>query len=128
MSLTAGDIVALARAGYNAEQISLLNQQSTESTPSTPSTPSTDATDLSTPSTPSTDATDLSTPSTTANPATSPDVSEPATSQQISDLMAQIEALKTRITQQNINNDSDDSEPLTGDAVLAAIIDPRQNK
>ena len=115
MSLTAGDIVALARAGYNAEQISLLNQQSTESTPSTPSTPSTDATDL-------------STPSTTANPATSPDVSEPATSQQISDLMAQIEALKTRITQQNINNDSDDSEPLTGDAVLAAIIDPRQNK
>lgn len=133
MSLSAQDIVALARAGYNAEQISFLNKE-VLSTPST---------DLSTESTPSTVFTEpaqkqeLSTPSTepAAQPVTpapeSPAPDQPAAPRDpgptVQDLMAKLASLESKLVGQAINLDQQpgQEERLTGEAVLAQILDPR---
>ena len=135
MSLSAQDIVALARAGYNAEQISLLNRESSTpytevSTPSTPSTPSTQ-------STPSTESTESSThqeaPAQPETPAPAPAAQDPAPSAPdpaptMQDLMAEIAALKNSLHTAAINRDQQPGQEdrLTGEQVLANIIDPRQ--
>ena len=133
MSLSAQDIVALARAGYNAAQISMLNQESL----------STESTDLSpeptqpAPSTQSTEKPEVSTPSTppevkpepapaaqkAADPA--PMKQDPAPSMQ--DLMEKLAALEGRLTTAAINQDQqpDSGDQLTGEKVLAQILDPR---
>lgn len=132
MSLSAQDIVALARAGYNAEQISLLNRES--STPSTDvSTPST----LSSPSTPSTESTTESTPQEAPAqpepPAPAPAPQDPAPAapdpaHTMQDLMAELAALKNSLHTAAINRDQQPGQEdrLTGEQVLANIIDPRQ--
>lgn len=135
MSLSAQDIVALARAGYNAEQISLLNRES--STPSTEeSTPSTPSTEVSTPSTPSTE----STPSTPQEAPAQPETLAPAPAAQdpapaapdpaptMQDLMAELAALKNSLHTAAINRDQQPGQEdrLTGEQILANIIDPRQ--
>ena len=132
MSLSAQDIVALARAGYNAEQISLLNRES--STPSTelstPSTPSTPSTEESTPSTPSTSQ---EAPAQPATPAPAPAPQDPAPAAPdpaptMQDLMAELAALKNSLHTAAINRDQQPGQEdrLTGEQVLANIIDPRQ--
>ena len=143
MSLTAQDIVALARAGYNAEQISFLNKEVLSSPSTDLSTESTPSTDLSTESTPSTVSTEpaqkqeLSTPST--EPATqpvSPPPAAPAPDQPaaprdpgptVQDLMAKLASLESKLVGQAINLDQQpgQEERLTGEAVLAQILDPR---
>ena len=132
MSLSAQDIVALARAGYNAEQISLLNRESSTpstevSTPSTPSTPSTESIEPSTPSTPQ------EAPAQPETPAPAPAVQDPAPSAPdpaptMQDLMAELAALKNSLHTTAINRDQQPGQEdrLTGEQVLANIIDPRQ--
>ena len=132
MSLSAQDIVALARAGYNAEQISLLNKESSTpssevSTPSTPSTPSTESTEESTPSTPQ------EAPAQPAAPAPAPAAQDPAPAAPdpaptMQDLMAELAALKNSLHTAAINRDQQPGQEdrLTGEQVLANILDPRQ--
>ena len=126
MSLSAQDIVALARAGYNAAQISMLNQESlstestdlsTESTPPTPSTPSTEKVEISTPPTPK------EVKPVPADPA--PAAPDPGPTMQ--DLMAKLAALEGRLTTAAINQDQQPGtgDQLTGEKVLAQILDPR---
>lgn len=133
MSLSAQDIVALARAGYNAAQISMLNQESlstestdlsTESTNPAPSTQPTEKPEVSTPSTP---------PEVKPEPAPAaekaadpaPMKHDPAPSMQ--DLMEKLAALEGRLTTAAINQDQqpDTGDQLTGEKVLAQILDPR---
>ena len=133
MSLSAQDIVALARAGYNAAQISMLNQESlstestdlsTESTKPAPSTQATEKPEVSTPSTP---------PEVKPEPAPAaekaadpaPTKQDPAPSMQ--DLMEKLAALEGRLTTAAINQDQqpDTGDQLTGEKVLAQILDPR---
>ena len=129
MSLSAQDIVALARAGYNAEQISLLNRES--------STPSTEVSTPSTPSTPSTEESTLSTPqeapaqpeaSAPAPAAQDPAPAAPDPAPTMQDLMAELAALKNSLHTAAINRDQQPGQEdrLTGEQVLANIIDPRQ--
>lgn len=129
MSLSAQDIVALARAGYNAEQISLLNRES--STPSTDvSTPSTPSTEESTPSTPSTPQEAPAQPETPA-PAPAPQDPAPAApdpAPTMKDIMTELAALRNSLHTAAINRDQQPGQEdrLTGEQVLANIIDPRQ--
>lgn len=133
MSLTAQDIVALARAGYNAEQISFLNKEVLSTPPTEQSTVSTEPT----PSTEPAQKPELSTPST--EPATqpvSPAPAAPAVDQPaappdpgptVQDLMAKLASLESKLVGQAINLDQQpgQEERLTGEAVLAQILDPR---
>lgn len=136
MSLSAQDIVALARAGYNAEQISFLNKE-VLSTPSTePSTVSTVSTEP-TPSTEPAQKPELSTPSTEPAPQpVSPAPAAPADDQPaaprdpgptVQDLMSKLASLESKLVGQAINLDQQpgQEERLTGEAVLAQILDPR---
>lgn len=132
MSLSAQDIVALARAGYNAEQISLLNRESSTpstevSTPSTPSTPSTQSTEEATPSTPQEAPAQPETPA-TAPAAQDPAPAAPDPAPTMQDLMAELAALKNSLHTAAINRDQQPGQEdrLTGEQVLANIIDPRQ--
>ena len=133
MSLSAQDIVALARAGYNAAQISMLNQESlstestdlsTESTPPTPSTPSTEKVEISTPPTPQ-EVTPA--PADPAPAAPDPAASAPDPGPTMQDLMAKLAALEGRLTTAAINQDQQPGtgDQLTGEKVLAQILDPR---
>lgn len=132
MSLSAQDIVALARAGYNAEQISLLNRESSTpstevSTPSTPSTPSTESTEESTPSTPQEAPAQPETPA-PAPVAQDPAPAAPDPAPTMKDIMAELAALKNSLHTAAINRDQQPGQEdrLTGEQVLANIIDPRQ--
>ena len=133
MSLSAQDIVALARAGYNAAQISMLNQESlstestdlsTESTPPTPSTPSTEKVELSTPPTPQEVK---PAPADHAPSAPDPAPAAPDPGPTMQDLMAKLAALEGRLTTAAINQDQQPGtgDQLTGEKVLAQILDPR---
>ena len=129
MSLSAQDIVALARAGYNAEQISMLNRESTQSTESTESPVSTE---MSTPSTqeepaaPAPKQSDKTEARQDPAPAAQEAPAAPA-GPQVADLMAKLEELQTRLTGMIINNDQQpgQQDQLTGEKVLAQILDPR---
>lgn len=133
MSLSAQDIVALARAGYNAAQISMLNQESlstestdlsTESTPPTPSTPSPEKVEISTPPTPQEVKPAPADPAPSA-PDPAPAAPDPGPTMQ--DLMAKLAALEGRLTTAAINQDQQPGtgDQLTGEQVLAQILDPR---
>lgn len=126
MSLSAQDIVALARAGYNAEQISFLNKE-VLSTPSTdPSTQSTEPTQPA-PSTEPAQKQELSTPP--QEPAPQPQEPKPADPQPdlVKDLMAKLTSMEQQLTRNSINNDQqpEQQDVLTGEKVLAQILDPR---
>lgn len=132
MSLSAQDIVALARAGYNAEQISLLNRESSTpsteaSTPSTPSTPSTQSTEESTPSTPQEAPAQPETPA-PAPAAQDPAPAAPDPAPTMKDIMEELAALKNSLHTAAINRDQQPGQEdrLSGEQVLANIIDPRQ--
>lgn len=133
MSLSAQDIVALARAGYNAAQISMLNQESlstestdlsTEYTPPTPSTPSTEKVEISTPPTPQ-EVKPVPADPAPAAPDPAPAAHDPGPTMQ--DLMAKLAALEGRLTTAAINQDQQPGtgDQLTGEKVLAQILDPR---
>lgn len=133
MSLSAQDIVALARAGYNAAQISMLNQESlstestdlsTESTPPAPSTQPTEKPEVSTPSTPQ-EVKPVPVDPAPAAPDPAPAAPDPGPTMQ--DLMAKLAALEGRLTTAAINQDQQPGtgEQLTGEKVLAQILDPR---
>ena len=139
MSLSALDIVALSRAGFNAEQISLLNKsilenpepvqvstQSTQvSTPSTEPAQPTEPTEVSEPSTVSTKQEFKAAPAPKAqDPAPAPAAQGPT----MQDLFAKIAALETKISANAINNiqQPEQAGVLTGEQVLANILDPRE--
>ena len=139
MSLSALDIVALSRAGFNAEQISLLNKsilenpepvqvstQSTQvSTPSTEPAQPTEPTEVSEPSTVSTKQEAKAAPAPKAqDPAPAPAAQGPT----MQDLFAKIAALETKMTANAINNiqQPEQAGVLTGEQVLANILDPRE--
>ena len=143
MSLSALDIVALARSGFNAEQISLLNKtmlempesaqvstQPTEvstevSTQSTEHAQSTEPTEVSEPSTVSTKQEVKAAPAPkTQDPAPAPAAQGPT----MQDLFAKIAALETKISANAINNiqQPEQAGVLTGEQVLANILDPRE--
>lgn len=139
MNLTALDIVALARSGFNAEQISLLNKSMLEMPD--PAPVSTQPTQLSTPSTEpaqSTEPAEVSEPSTVstkqevkAAPAPKAQDPAPAPAAQgptMQDLFAKIAALETKLSANAINNIQQPNQAgvLTGEQVLANILDPRE--
>lgn len=131
MSLSAQDIVALARAGFNAEQIGAINAESTvstqESTLSTESTPSQEPTaklEESTLSTPPMEVKE-------AQEAPAPEPAKPASAAQdqaptMQDLMAKLAAMENRMQGAAIQLDQQPGQqgPLTGQDVLARILDP----
>ena len=132
MSLSAQDIVALARAGFNAAQIGAINEEST----------------LSTETTVSTESTDLSTESPTVQEApvenaekaadqlpiqpvqaekVQPQPEQPA-GPSVSDLMAKLQELEKTFQRSSIFTDKIETpDPLTGADVLARILDPTEN-
>lgn len=139
MSLSALDIVALSRAGFNAEQISLLNKSILENPE--PEQVSTQPTQLSTQSTEpaqpteSTEVSETSTVSTKqefkAAPAPKAQDPAPAPAAQgptMQDLFAKIAALETKLSANAINNiqQPEQAGVLTGEQVLANILDPRE--
>lgn len=128
MSLSAQDIVALARAGYNAEQISFLNKE-VLSTPSTElSTPSTEPPQSTEPA----QKQELSTPSPEPAPKPAQEVKpadpkpEPPAAT-VEDLLAKLTNLENQLSRRSINTDEqpEQQDQLTGEKVLAQILDPR---
>ena len=131
MSLSAQDIVALARAGFNAEQIGAINAESTVSTPestvSTESTPSPEPTAK-------VEETTVSTPQAEVKEepaAPAPEPAKPASAAQdqaptMQDLMAKLAAMENRMQGAAIQLDQQPGQqgPLTGQDVLARILDP----
>ena len=139
MSLSALDIVALSRAGFNAEQISLLNKSILENPePVQVSTQSTQVSTQSTEPAQPTEPTEVSEPSTVStkqefNAAPAPKAQDPAPAPAaqgptMQDLFAKIAALETKITANAINNiqQPEQAGVLTGEQVLANILDPRE--
>ena len=133
MSLSALDIVALSRAGFNAEQISLLNKSILENPE--PVQVSTQSTQVSTQSTEPTEVSESSTVSTKqefkAAPAPKAQDPAPASAAQgptMQDLFTKIAALETKLSANAINNiqQPDQAGVLTGEQVLANILDPRE--
>ena len=132
MSLSALDIVALSRAGFNAEQISLLNKSILEmpepaqiSTQSTEPAQPTEPTEVSEPSTVSTKQEAKTVPAPKAQePAPAPAAQGPT----MQDLFAKIAALETKMSANAINNiqQPEQAGVLTGEQVLANILDPRE--
>ena len=131
MSLSAQDIIALARAGFNAEQIGAINAESTVSTPestvSTESTPSPEPTAKAEESTVSTIPVEVK--EEPAAPA--PEPARPAAAAQdqaptMQDLMAKLAAMENRMQGAAIQLDQQPGQqgPLTGQDVLARILDP----
>lgn len=128
MSLSAQDIVALARAGFSAEQISSINAESTvstqESTLSTESTLSPAKPEEPTVSTIPVEVQE-------APEAPAPDPAKPVAAAQdptptMQDLMAKLAAMETRLQGAAIQSDQQPGQPgpLTGQDVLARILDP----
>ena len=122
MSLSAQDIIALARAGYNAEQIGAINAEA--STETTESTESTESTELSTEPTqvePMKEQTP--TPSQKAQESPAANIDPGPTMQ---DLMAKLAAMENRLQGAAIQTDQQPGQqgPLTGKDVLARILDP----
>lgn len=139
MNLTALDIVALARSGFNAEQISLLNKAVLETPePAQVSTQSTQVSTQSTDPAQPTEPTEVSEPSTVstkqeAKAAPAPKAQDPAPAPAaqgptMQDLFAKIAALETKISANAINNiqQPEQAGVLTGEQVLANILDPRE--
>lgn len=136
MSLSALDIVALSRAGFNAEQISLLNkailenpepeQVSTQSTQV--STQSTDPAQSTEPIDPSTVSTKQEVKAAPAPKAQDPAPAPAAPGPTMQDLFAKIAALETKLSANAINNiqQPEQAGVLTGEQVLANILDPRE--
>lgn len=130
MSLSAQDIVALARAGFSAEQIGAINAESTQSpasTVSTESTESTESTNLSTVQEPVT-------PVQETDPTPAPEPAKPAAAAEdhgptIQDLMTKLAAMETRLQNNAILNDQQPGQQgaLTGQDVLARILDPNMD-
>lgn len=124
MSLSARDIIALARAGYNAEQISAINAESTEPAVSTETTESTESTELSTEPTPMAPVKEQD-----PIPAEKPEktASDPVDHQPtMQDLMAKLAAMENRLQGAAIRTDQQPGQQgqLTGQDVLARILDP----
>lgn len=130
MSLSALDIVALARAGFSAEQIGAINAESAQSPASTVSTESTE-------STVSTESTNISTvqepvaPVQEADPTPAPELAKPAAAAPdpgptMQDLMSKLAAMENRLQTNAILNDQQPGQQsaLTGQDVLARILDP----
>ena len=130
MSLSALDIVALARAGFSAEQIGAINAESTQAPASTVSTESTE-------STKSTETTNLSTvqepvtPVQETDPTPAPEPAKQEAAAQdpgptMQDLMSKLAAMETRLQNNAILNDQQPGQQgaLTGQDVLARILDP----
>lgn len=124
MSLSAQDIIALARAGYNAEQISAINAESTVSTEPEVSTESTESTELSTEPTPvePVKEPDPIPAEKLEKTAAAPVDQEPT----MQDLMAKLAAMEKRLQGAAIRTDQQPGQqgPLTGQDVLARILDP----
>lgn len=131
MSLSAQDIVALARAGFNAEQIGAINAESTvsteESTVSTESTQSPEPTAKVEESTLSTQPVEVK----EAQAAPAPEPAKPTADAQdqaptMQDLMAKLSAMENRIQGAAIQLDQQPGQQgaLTGQDVLARILDP----
>ena len=123
MSLSAQDVLTLAKAGFTAAQITAIGGQlSTPSTVSTPPTVSTETVEASTeapaPAELSTEPTEEST-----EPAqTTPAPAGPSNT----DIMAQLQALTAQVQRGAIRNDNQPPQapPDSGADVLARIIDP----
>ena len=123
MSLSAQDIIALARAGFSAEQIGVINTESTLSPVSTESTESTESTNLSTEKEPE------QVKETTPIPAPQQAIQEKPAADPgptMQDLMAKLSAMESRMQNSAILNDQQPRQqgPLTGQDVLARILDP----
>lgn len=127
MSLSALDIVALARAGFSAEQIGAINAESTQSPPSTVSTESTESTESTNLST----VQEPETPVQETNPTPAPEPAKPAAAAPdqgptMQDLMTKLAAMENRLQTNAILNDQQPGQQgaLTGQDVLARILDP----
>lgn len=123
MSLSAQDVLTLAKAGFTAAQIAAIGGQL--STPSTPSTPSTEAAEV---TTEAVAPAELSTESTEeATISTEPTQSTPAPAgPSNTDIMAQLQVLTAQVQRGAIRNDNQPPQapPDSGEDVLARIIDP----
>ena len=125
MSLSAQDIIALARAGYNAEQIGAINAEaSTQSTETTESPESTESTELSTEPTQVEPVKEQTQPP--AQKAPESPVAAIDHGPTMQDLMAKLAAMETRLQGAAIRTDQQpgQQQTLTGQDVLARILDP----
>lgn len=131
MSLNVGDIIALARAGYSAAQISEINAAATAEVSTESTAPST----VSTESTESTPPAPLDTPATSPAPGAEPPAATPAApapepvkqdTVTNNDLMARIQQLESSMHRSAILTDQQPGQmdALTGEKVLARILDP----
>lgn len=125
MSLSAQDIIALARAGYNAEQIGAINAEaSTQSTETTESAESAESTELSIePAQVEPVKEQTPTPAQKAQETPKADIDPGLTMQ---DLMAKLAAMETRLQGAAIRTDQQpvQQQTLTGQDILARILDP----
>lgn len=126
MSLSAQDIVALARAGFSAEQIGAINAEAaaapTVSTEPTLSTEPTVSTDLSTePAAPVQES-----PAAPAEPAEKQAAAAQDPGPTVQDLMAKLVSMENRLQNAAIQTDQQPGQQhtLTGEDVLARILDP----
>ena len=120
MSLSAQDVLTLAKAGFTAAQITALSGQL--STPSTESTETVEVTtEAAAPAELSTESTEESTLSTEPTQST-PAPAGPSNT----DIMAQLQALTAQVQRGAIRNDNQPPQapPDSGADVLARIIDP----
>lgn len=130
MSLSALDIVALARAGFSAEQIGAINAESTQLTVPTQSTESTETT-VSTESNNLSTVQEPETPVQETNPTPAPEPAKQAAAAPdqgptMQDLMSKLAAMENRLQTNAILNDQQPGQQstLTGQDVLARILDP----
>lgn len=117
MSLSAQDVLTLAKAGFTAAQIAALSGQL--------STPSTETAEVSTEETAPVDLSTESTEESTVS--TEPAQSTPAPAgPSNTDIMAQLQALTAQVQRGAIRNDNQPPQapPDSGADVLARIIDP----
>ena len=127
MSLTAQDILTLAKAGFTAAQIGAIGGQI-----STPSTQSTETVEESTQSTETVEESTESAPTVEISTETTKESTEPTQSTPAPagpsnrDIMAQLQALTAQVRRGAIRNDNQPPQPPpdSGADVLAHIIDP----
>ena len=118
--MTYKDIIALAHAGYSADQIgklAMLEQMPAPAAPSAPAAPATPA--PAAPSAPAAPATPV--PATPATPAAPAPFDYQA-------MMAELLGIKNAIQTGNVQTSQQPEQPMTADQILANIIAPKPIK
>jgi hypothetical protein len=126
--MTYKDILALAHAGYSADQIgklAMLEQMPTPAAPATPVAPAAPATPVA-PAAPAAPATSVA-PAAPATPVAPAAPAAPAPFDYQA-MMAELLGIKNAIQTVNVQNSQQPEQPMTADQILANIIAPKPIK